>query len=55
MVGYYAALATARRCPCKERKKKIVDSEIIEISTTKANFLKILFSAFAQKNKNEMP
>ena len=45
--AYDAALAAARRSPWG---KKIVDNEIIDISTTNENFLKILFSAFAQKN-----
>ena len=49
IIGYDAALAAARRSPFK-RKKKTVDNEIIDSSTTNANFLKILYSAFAQKN-----
>ena len=32
------------------KKKRTVDNEIIDGTTTNANFLKILFSAFAQKN-----
>ena len=34
----------------KQKKKNSRYNEIIDISTTNANFLKILFSAFAQKN-----
>ena len=29
---------------------EIIDNEIIDSTTTNANFLKILFSAFAEKN-----
>ena len=50
MIGYDTALAAALRSPCRKKKRKTVDNEIIDISTTNANFLKILFSAFSQKN-----
>ena len=45
----------ARRCPWKKKKQqqqqqKKINNEIIDILTTNANFLKILFPAFAQKN-----
>ena len=45
MIGYGAALAVAQHSLCKKN-----DNEIIDSMTTNANFLKILFSAFAQKN-----
>ena len=46
MTGYDAALAATWHSPWKKKN----DNEIIDILTTNMNFLKILFSAFVQKN-----
>ena len=34
----------------EKKKKRTVDNEIIDSTTTNVNFLKILFPAFTQKN-----